>query len=78
MADHGAAHHRGEMDISHHVSTFNLFIGMTKWGSLGVTALVAFLALMFCTQAGFMGAAAVAVVLTIVGVVLLRERADAH
>jgi len=64
MADHGAEHQRGEMDISHQVSTFNLFTGMTKWGSLHIASLLLFLTLWFC--------------LTVAGVVLLRDRAPAH
>ena len=32
-------YHRGEMDISEQVATFNLFNGLTKWGSLGLAAL---------------------------------------
>jgi len=78
MADHGAEHQRGEMDISHQVSTFNLFTGMTKWGSLHIASLLLFLTLWFCTKSGFVGALIPAVVLTVAGFVLLRDRAPAH
>jgi hypothetical protein len=78
MADHGADYHRGEMDISQHLSTFNLFTGMTKWGSLYLTALLVLLVLWFCTPAGFLAGLAAAVVLTVLGVLLLRERRPSH
>ena len=78
MADHGAEHHRGEMDISHQLSTFNLFTGMTKWGSLYLTALLTMLVLWFCTPAGFLAGLVTAIVLTVLGVILLRERRPSH
>jgi len=78
MADHGADYHRGEMDISHQLSTFNLFTGMTKWGSLHLASLLVLLTLWFCTPAGFLGGLAAAVVLTVLGVVFLRERRPSH
>jgi hypothetical protein len=78
MADHGAEYHRGEMDISHHLSTFNLFTGMTKWGSLHLASLLVLLTLWFCTPAGFLGGLVAAVVVTALGVVLLRERRPSH
>jgi hypothetical protein len=70
----GKAHHRGEMDIHEQVSTFELFNNLTKWGSLFVGTLVLFLTLMFCTGAGFGGAAITAVVVVALGVFLLREK----
>ena len=78
MADHGAEHQRGEMDISHQLSTFNLFTGMTKWGSLHLASLLVLQTLWFCTPAGFLGGLAAAVVLTVLGVVFLRERRPSH
>jgi hypothetical protein len=75
----GAAHDhvRGEMDIAEQVSTFEFFNGMTKWGSLGVGTLVLFLALWFCTGAGFGGAFITAVVVIALGVFFLREKPQA-
>lgn len=74
----GAAHDhvRGEMDIAEQVATFEFFNGMTKWGSLGVAALILFLALWFCTGAGFLGAFVTAAVVIAVGIVLLRDKGD--
>lgn len=32
-----------EMDISEHGNTYNLFLGLIKWGSVAVTAILGFL-----------------------------------
>jgi hypothetical protein len=77
MADHGSDYHRGEMDIQEQSATFDLFMGMTKWGSLSIVSLLTFIVLLFCTEAGFLGAAAATVVVTVIGVVSLREKPDA-
>lgn len=77
MAGAASDYHRGEMDIAEQVSTFELFNGLTKWGSLFIGALVLFLTLWFCTGAGFPGAAITAVVVVALGVFLLREKAEA-
>jgi hypothetical protein len=67
------------MDISEQAATFQLVMGMTKWGSLAVAAGVLFLVLWFCTSAGFMGALAGAGVLSVLGILFLRESpAPAH
>jgi hypothetical protein len=71
-------HHRGEMDIQEQVSTFNLFMGMTKWGSLALSALLVLLVLWFCTPAGFFSGFVSALVVTVIGVLVLREKASAH
>lgn len=81
MAGAASNHTRGEMDITEQSATFQMVMGMTKWGSLVVAALVTFLVLWFCTGAGFMGAAVTAVVLIAAGVFFLRakpESAAAH
>lgn len=70
-------YHRGDMDISEQVATFNLFNGLTKWGSLAMAALLLLLVLWFCTPAGFLGAFISAAVLTGLGVVFLREKPEA-
>jgi hypothetical protein len=74
MAEHGSDYHRGEMDIKEQVSTFHLFNGLTKWGSLGIAALLVLITLWFCTDAGFMGGAVSAIVLLVLGIVFLREK----
>lgn len=70
-------YHRGEMDIQEQEATFAMFNGMTKWGSLALAALMVLLVLWFCTPTGFFGAAGAAVVVTIIGVVVLREKPGA-
>jgi hypothetical protein len=70
---------RGSMDIQEQSATFEAFGKMTKWGSLAVAVLLTFVTLLFCTTAGFVGAGAAAVILTVLGVVFLREKpASAH
>ena len=69
-------YHRGDMDISEQVATFNLFNGMTKWGSLSLAALMVLLVVWFCTPAGFLAGFISAAVLTVLGVVFLREKPE--
>ncbi len=72
-------YHRGEMDISEQVATFNLFNGLTKWGSLAIASFIAMITLWFCTPAGFLGGFITAAVMVVLGALLLREKpADAH
>jgi len=68
-------YHRGEMDIHEQVATYDAFGKMTKWGSLAIAVLLTFVTLLFCTPAGFIAAAGTAVVLAVLGVVFLREKA---
>ena len=73
-------YHRGEMDISEQAATFDLVMGMTKWGSLVLASFLLFVVLWFCTpSAGFMGGAIGGFVLLTLGIVFLREKpAPAH
>ena len=72
-------YHSGEMDIQEQAATYEAFGKMTKWGSLAVAVLLLFITLLFCTPAGFIGSAIAAVVLTVLGVVSLKEKpAPAH
>ena len=77
MAGAASDHHRGEMDITEQAATFNLVMGMTKWGSLFVGSLVLFLVLWFCTGAGFSGAFVTAAVVISLGVFFLRSKSEA-
>ena len=72
MAEQASDYHRGEMDIHEQVATYDLVMGLTKWGSLAIAAFVLFLTLWFCTGAGFLGAFVAAAVLTAVGILVLR------
>ena len=71
-------YHRGEMDIQEQSATYDFFMGMTKWGSLAVAALVLALTLWFCTSAGVIGGLIPAVVLVAVGVAVLRDKPAAE
>lgn len=77
MAGANSDYHRGEMDIAEQTSTYHLVMGMTKWGSLAIASGVLFFTLLFCTQAGFMGAAVSTLVMIVVGVLMLRSKPDA-
>lgn len=68
-----SAHTPGEMEIVEQTSTYHVFDNLVRWGSLAVAALVLFLSIMFCTRAGFLGAAVPTVILLIAGVVALRK-----
>ena len=79
MAGPSSDYQRGAMDIAEQQSTYELVMGMTKWGSLVTAAFLLFVVLWFCTSAGFMGGAIGGVVLLVAGIVLLREKpAAAH
>jgi hypothetical protein len=70
-------HVRGEMDIAEQQSTFELVMGMTKWGSLALASMVFFLVLWFCTATGFVGAFVAGAVLAGLGVFFLRGKKEA-
>jgi hypothetical protein len=78
MAEQASDYHRGEMDISEQVATYDLVMGITKWGSLATAALVLFLTMWFCTNSGLLGAFAATVLLLVGGFFLLRTRKNAH
>ena len=79
MADKALDHEpidytRGTMDIREQSATFNIFIGLTKWGSLFTAALLLFLAVWFGTEAGFFTAALSAFLLVVAGLFLLKKK----
>jgi hypothetical protein len=78
MADQASDYHRGEMDIQEQVSTYNLIMGLTKWGSLAVTVFLVWAVLWFCTDAGFLGATVSGFVVMVLGILALRERKTGH
>jgi hypothetical protein len=77
MAGPASDYHRGEMDIQEQVSTFNLVMGMTKWGSLILAAFLLFIVIWFCTPAGFVSGFISGAVLLALGIVLLRSKPEA-
>lgn len=71
-------YHRGDMNIAEQSATYELVMGMTKWGSLAISSGLFFFVLLFCTKTGFFGSAISAVVMLVIGIVLLRApKADA-
>ncbi len=70
---------RGEMDISEHKSTYSLFGGLTKWGSLILAAVLVFLVVLTCVKdAGWIPAIISMVVVLVAGWFILREKPEAH
>lgn len=75
----GGDYHRGDMDIAEQRSTYDVFMGLTKWSSLAIAALILFLTITFATAAGWFTALIATVVLVALGVFFLRDkRTDAH
>jgi glucose uptake protein GlcU len=70
-------YHRGEMDIHEQSRTYHSFLVLSKWGSLAIIAGLLFFALLFCTKTGFIGSAISALVVTVLGILLLREKKNA-
>lgn len=77
MAGDSSDYHRGNMDIAEQTATFHLVMGMTKWGSLYISAALLFFVLLFCTATGFVGSAISAVVMVVLGTLLLRDKKTA-
>lgn len=79
MADphHADAHDdyvRGSQEISEQVSTFDLFINLSKWGSLAIAAVLVFLVLWFQPGGSFFGGLITAAVVLVAGVWFLRKK----
>lgn len=66
-------YHRGEMDISEQSATYAVYMALTKWGSLAIAAALVLLVLWFCTPAGFVPGFISAVVVSVIGVIVLRD-----
>ena len=77
MAGSASDYRRGEMDIQEQESTFQLVMGITKWGSLVLAAFLLFVVLWFCTPAGFVSGFVSGAVLLGLGIVLLRSKPEA-
>lgn len=77
MAGASSDYQRGTMDISEQSATFDLVMGLTKWGSLYISATLFFFILLFCTHTGFLGSAAAAVAMAALGTLLLRDKKTA-
>jgi hypothetical protein len=80
MAGHDSDYQRGAMNIAEQTATFQLVMGMTKWGSLYIASFLLMLVLWFCVPAaGFVTGVIAAVVMIVLGTLFLREKpAAAH
>jgi len=65
----------GSMEITEQTSTFHLFMGMAKYGSLAIAALLTFLTIWFMPNGNFFAGAGAGVVLLVLGVWFLRSPA---
>jgi uncharacterized membrane protein len=74
MAETAHQHHHGAQEISEQIRTYGAFGTLTKWGSLGIAALLLLLVTWFCTSAGFLSGLIAAVVLLAAGVFFLRDK----
>ena len=77
-ADSHDAYVRGSQEISEQASTFHAFIGMSKWGSLGIAAVLMFLTLAFQPGGSLVSGAIAAVVILVAGWFLLKSPKPSH
>jgi xanthine/uracil/vitamin C permease (AzgA family) len=69
---------RGSQEISEQESTFGAFVGLTKWGSLIISASLLFLTIWFQPGGAFIPAAISAVVLLVAGFFMLKSPRKSH
>ncbi|MBX3530029.1 MAG: aa3-type cytochrome c oxidase subunit IV [Rhizobiaceae bacterium] len=75
MADHtpaGPLETGAAMDYSEHDKTYSMFLGLAKWCSLVVAAILIAMAFGFFTSAGFFSATILFILICAVGGFLLR------
>ena len=69
---------RGSQEISEQESTFDAFVGLTKWGSLIISASLLFLTIWFQPGGALIPAFITAVVLLVAGFFMLKSSPDKH
>lgn len=72
------AYVRGSQEISEQSSTFDAFVGLTKWGSLIIAATLLLLVMWFQPGGSFVNGAIAAVVTLVAGFFLLKTSPKAH
>jgi hypothetical protein len=77
MAEHASDHTHGQMDIHQQQASFDVFVAMTKWGSLAVAVVVLTAAIWTCTELGWLTAVVAGLVVAAAGVFFLRDKPDA-
>lgn len=65
-------HHPAEMDYPEHDKTYALFLSLTKWGTIGVVALLIAMAAGILGGGGFIGGIATFVVLLLIAYFVAR------
>ncbi len=60
-----------EMDYAEHERTYNMFLGMAKYGTLACVALMIAMAFGFFTSAGFISALILFVLICVIGYFVL-------
>ncbi|MGN6582568.1 MAG: aa3-type cytochrome c oxidase subunit IV [Rhizobiaceae bacterium] len=76
MADHSPAMPAevgAEMDYPEHEKSYRLFVGLAKYGTLHVLALLIAMAFGFFTSAGFFSSLILFILISAVGIYLLRS-----
>jgi hypothetical protein len=74
MAHPPSDHTPGAMDIREQQATFHVFMALTKWGSLYLAAILMWLTIWFCTDAGFVPGLVSFLVIAVLGTLLLKEK----
>lgn len=70
------AYVHGSMPLNEQHATYGLFMNLTKWGSLGVAALVLFLTLWFHPGGNLIAAVICTAVLVVAGIIALRTKPE--
>ncbi len=74
MAKASPEYHRGEMNIQEQTATYDVVMGLTKWGSLATAVCILFMTLLFCTATGFIGSATASVIMAVIGFAMLMGK----
>lgn len=61
-----------EMDYPEHEKTYDMFLAITKYGTLGVAVLLIGMAIGFFSAAGFITSAILTIILFVIGFYLLK------
>lgn len=69
---------RGSMEISEQKSTYDLFMALSKYGSLAIVALLTFLTIGFMYDGSLLVGAGAGIVLLVAGIFFLRSPKKAH
>jgi Bacterial aa3 type cytochrome c oxidase subunit IV. len=77
-ASHDDDYARGSQEISEQASTYHLFLGLAKWGSLWIGAALAFLTIWFMPNGSFFTGFLVMVVMLVAGWWFMKDPKPSH